>query len=386
VPAADPIPRAARGLALAACLTSAGCSHDVKIGAVISETGAAAAYGESVRKGIDLAQEEIDTAGGLRGGGSVTVVYRDDATSPSRGREVVEELIDRERVAIIIGAVSSTVSLAIAPLCEERKVILLSPSASAPQLSTAGEHVYRIYPSDVGEGTSMARFAKDLGLERLVVFAHDSDYGRGLSNVFREQYEGKYRQVVETVLFREGDASGFPAAVARVRSLKADGIYVVAYQQDVARLLEALRRAEVSTIVMASSAVTGAIVRLAGDAAENLVFPQMTFDLDSPEPAVAAFVRAYRGRYGQDPDIYAAHGYDALKILVHAIDLSPSARPEDLITVLNGVHDYAGAAGTTTFDRNGDVLRHPRILLIRGGRAVPYDQFVAEGGSLLARS
>jgi len=371
---------------LGLALVGTGCSHDVKIGAVISESGAAAAYGESVRKGLDLAQAEIEAAGSLENGGKVTLVYKDDATIPSRGREVAQELIDQEGVGIIIGAVSSTVSLAIAPLCEERKVILLSPSASTPQLSEAGEHIYRIYPSDIGEGMSMARFAKDLGLERLVVFAHDTDYGRGLSTVFQQQYESKFRQVVQTFLFPEGDTAGFAEMVAQVAGLGADGIYVVAYQQDVAELLKALRRAKLATVVTASSAVTGAIVRLAGEAAENLVFPQTTFDLDSTDPAVAAFVRAYRAKYDQDPDIYAAHGYDSLKILVEAINSAQSTHPKDLTVVLSGMHDYPGAAGPTTFDQNGDVVRHPRILLIRGGRAVPYDQFVAEGGSLLARS
>jgi len=367
-------------------LLGTGCSKDVKIGAVISESGAAAAYGESVRKGLDLALDEITAAGGLKSGGKVTLVYKDDATIPGRGREVTQELIDTDGVSVIIGAVSSTVSLAIAPLCEERRVILLSPSASAPQLSDAGEHVYRIYPSDIGEGTSMARFAKDLGLERLVVFAHDTDYGRGLSTVFQQQYEGKFRQVVKTFLFHEGDTARFPAMMSELAGLEADGIYVVAYQQDVAALLAALRQTNPSKVVMASSAVTATIVRLAGDAAQNLVFPQTAFDLGSSDPAVAAFVRAYRGKYDQDPDIYAAHGYDALKILVHAINGAASAHPRDLQVMLAGIHDYPGAAGLTTFDKNGDVVRHPRILLIRGGHAVPYEQFVAEGGSLLARS
>ena len=363
-----------------------GCGHDVKIGAVISESGAAAAYGDSVRKGLDLAQAEIAAAGGLANGGQVTLVYKDDATIPGRGREVAEELIGQEDVSLIIGAVSSTVSLAIAPLCEERKVLMLSPSASTPELSDAGEYIYRIYPSDIGEGTSMARFAKDLGLERLVVFAHDSDYGRGLSTVFQQQYESKFRTVVRTFLFPQGDTAGFPDMVAQIAGLGADGIYIVAYQEDVAELLKALRQAEQPTVVMASSAVTGAIVRLAGEAAENLVFPQTTFDLDSADPAVSAFVRAYRARYSQDPDLYAAHGYDALKILVDAINSAKSAHPGDLTVILNGMHDYPGAAGPTTFEKNGDVLRHPRIMLIRGGHAGPYDQFVAEGGSLLTRS
>jgi branched-chain amino acid transport system substrate-binding protein len=263
---------------------------------------------------------------------------------------------------------------------------MLSPSASIPQLLDAGEYIFRIYPSDIGEGTSMARFAKDLGLERLVVFAHDTDYGRGLSRVFQQQYESKFRQVVQTFVFSEGDTAGFPQMLTQAATLDADGIYVVAYQQDVAELLKALQRAKLSTVLMASSAVTGAIVRLAGEAAENLVFPQTIFDLDAADPAVVAFVRAYRAKYDQDPDIYSAHGYDALKILVEAINRAQSTHPEDLTAVLSGMHDYPGAAGPTTFDENGDVVRHPRILLIRGGHAVPYEQFVAEGGSLLARS
>jgi branched-chain amino acid transport system substrate-binding protein len=380
------ITRGVLGILVGVGLLGTGCSKDVKIGAVISESGAAAAYGESVRKGIDLAHQEITDAGGLSTGGQVTLVYKDDATIPGRGREVTQQLIDDDGVSVIIGAVSSTVTLAIAPLCEERRVILLSPSASAPELSDMGEHVYRIYPSDIGEGTSMARFAKDLGLERIAVFAHDTDYGRGLSKVFQQQYESKFRQVVQTFLFQEGDTAALPGMVSQVAGLTIDGIYIVAYQQDVSALLGALRDAKVSTVVMASSAVTETIVRLAGDAAENLVFPQTSFDLDSTDPAVSAFVRAYRGKYGQDPDIYAAHGYDALKILVQAIHNARSAHPRDLQVVLNGMHDYPGAAGPTTFDRNGDVVRHPRILLIRGGRAVPYEQFVAEGGSLLAPS
>ncbi len=377
--------RVAPAILLGLSLLGARCSRDVEIGAVISESGAAAAYGASVRKGIDLALEETRSTGGLDSGGTLTLTYRDDATVPERGREVTQQLID-DGVSIIIGAVSSTVALAIAPLCEERRVILMSPSASAPQLSEVGEHIYRIYPSDIGEGTSMARFARDLGLERLVVFAHDTDYGRGLSTVFQQQYEGKSRQVVHTFLFEAGDTARLSALVSQLAGLHVDGLYVVAYQEDVAALLATLREAKLTTVVMASSAVTDTVVQLAGDASENLVFPQMTFDLDSPDPAVAAFVRAYRGRYGQDPDIYAAHGYDALKILVHAINRARSSSPEALRVALDGMQDYAGAAGPSSFDRNGDVVRHPRILLIRGGRAMPYEQFVAEGGALLARS
>ena len=122
-----------------------------------------------------------------------------------------------------------------------------------------------------------------------------------------------------------------------------------------------------------------------GESAANLVYPQSTFELDSQDAAVAHFVSAYRRKYNEDPDIYAAHGYDALKLLVHAMNRAGGSRPDDVRLGLNGIHDYEGAAGLTTFDKNGDVIRHPRILIIRNGFPVPYEQFVNEGGSILGR-
>ena len=95
----------------------AGCSKTVPVGAVVSETGAAASYGGKVKKGLDLAVEEINEAGGLNGK-SLELVYRDDATNQDVGRQVTQELIDDVGVGAIIGAVSSSVTLAIAPICE----------------------------------------------------------------------------------------------------------------------------------------------------------------------------------------------------------------------------------------------------------------------------
>jgi len=372
-------------LILALGLLAVGCSNDVQIGAVISESGAVAAYGEKVRKGLELALEEVNTEDGLESGGKVILVYKDDATIPERGKQVTQELIETDGVQLIIGAVSSRVTLAIAPLCESEEVLLMSPSSSSPDISQAGDYVYRNYPSDIREGTSMAKFAKDLGLERIVIIAMDDEFGRGLRNVFTQQYESRFRSVVGSFDFLEGQSDKFPDVVSQTKELAPDGIYVVAYENDLALLLQQLNEAEVDSVVMTSSAVTPNVVQLAGESAANLVYPQSTFELDSQDTAVAHFVSAYRRKYNEDPDIYAAHGYDALKLLVHAMNRGGGSRPGDVRIGLNGIHDYEGAAGLTTFDKNGDVIRHPRILIIRNGFPVPYEQFVNEGGSILER-
>jgi branched-chain amino acid transport system substrate-binding protein len=360
-----------------------GCSSEVKIGAVISETGSLSSYGEKVRKGLDLAADELNAAGGIKGG-AVTIIYRDDATNEERGRQAAQELIEQEGIRVIIGAISSPVTLAIAPICEEREVILFSPSSSAPAISTAGEYIYRNYPSDILEGTSMAKFARDLGLERLVIFALDNEFGAGLKEVFIDQYESKYREVVKACDFKDGQTEKFAEEVCKVKDLGADGIYIISYVNDLARLLTLLREHEVDTVLMGSGSVTDDLVRLAGPAAENLVYPQPSFDVESKNPAVSMFVDSFRAKYGEDPDIYAAHGYDALKLLAAAIESGGSSHPDDIRIGFSSIKNYEGAAGRTAFDENGDVVRYPRMFIIRDGKSVPYDSFVEAGGSLLA--
>jgi branched-chain amino acid transport system substrate-binding protein len=362
-------------------MIAAGCSSDVKIGAVISQSGTLAPYGEKVKHGLDLAAEEINASGGIRGG-QVELLYRDDATNEEMARQVTEELISQEGVRIIIGGVSSPTTLAMAPICERTETILLSPSSSAPEISEAGVYIYRNYPSDILEGTAMAKFARDLGLERVVVFALDNEFGAGLTQVFTSQYESKYREVVMSYDFKDGQTGDFPAWVEEAKEINPDGIYIAAYINDMAELLKVIQDADLQVVLLGSGSVTHDLVRMAGPAAENLIYPQPNFDLESDQPAVRSFIDAYRAKYNEDPDIYAAHGYDALKLTALAIENGGGAHPDHLRIGFASIKDYDGAAGMTAFDENGDVVRYPRMFIIREGRPVPYENFVESGGSV----
>lgn len=374
--------RALTALAIGlACVLAAGCSSEVHLGGIVSETGAAAIYGEKVKKGMDLALEQIDAAGGYNGK-TVKIDYRDDQTRPEVGLEVARELIDDVGVRVIVGAVTSSVTLKIAPLCESKKVILMSPTASAPKITEAGDYIYRVYPSDILEGTSIADFARDLGLERVVVFAVNNEFGAGLEQVFVEKYESKFRKVVKTFEFEEGAGDAFEPMVEEVKQLQPDGIYIIAYVSDIAELLKRLRGAEIESVIMGNSSVTQDVVRLAGAAAENLLFPMPAFDVDSDDEATKAFVEAYRKKYGEDPDRFSAHGYDAVNVIVQAAKEGGSFHPDDLKIGLQNIDNFRGASGRITFDANGDVVQYPRMFIIRDGKPIPYEKFVEGGGSL----
>lgn len=364
----------------AACL-ALGCSSEVKIGSVVSQTGAVAPYGHQVTRGLDLALEEINAEGGFKGG-PIQLIYRDDATSTETGREAVLDLIKNEGVEIIIGAVSSQVTLEIAPICEEKGVLLLSPTSSAPRISEAGEYIFRNYPSDILEGTAMADFARKLGMRRVAIVALDNEFGSGLSEVFTRRFESKSRKVIETLRISESEAGNFSEIVQQVMDLKPEGIYLVAYVEVMSRLLEQLAASGNEAVLMGSGAVTDQLTQAAGEAAEHLVYPQPIFDPESKDPNVAAFVQAFRTKYNREPDIYAAHGYDALKLVVQAMRDTGYAFPDEIRRGLHGLKDYEGAAGRTQFDERGDVVRYPKVFVIYEGRPMTYEQFEQQDGEL----
>ena len=359
-----------------------GCSGEVKIGGIISESGAVEAYGAAAKKGMDLALEELNAEGGFNGK-PISIVYKDDATNAQIGQQVTKELIEDEGIKMIIGAISSTVTLAIAPQCEEAGAILLSPAASATSVSNAGDWIFRNYPSDQLEGTAMAKFAKEeLGAERVVIFAYDNDWGTGLAEVFKKQYEGRFRSVEKSFMFDESMMDQVPAWVEETKALDPDAVYVIGYDQELLTLLQAFESAELDAIRMSTSSVTPAIGRRAGSAAQNMVYPQTVFDLESTDPEVASFVADYRAKYNEDPDLYAAHGYDAVKVLHYAMTEANSTHPKSVKGALISLENFDGAAGATSFDSAGDVVRYPRIFAVRDGEPVPYDQLKEQGGSL----
>jgi branched-chain amino acid transport system substrate-binding protein len=359
----------------------AGCGKPVRIGAIVSRSGAASFYGEQVARGFDLAVEQINASGGVSGR-KLELLYRDDSTNPEIGLSALRELVEKERVRTVLGAVSSTVTLRLAPYCERNHVILISPSASAPQLTEAGEYVFRAYPSDVLEGVSMADFARDLGLDRVAVLAVDNAYGESLARAFGERFHASGGSVVASLTFPEGDQAAIAKAVDALPALAPRGLYIPAYVSDVAAALRLLHATRLRPIVLGTSAAAPELVREAGPAAENLVFPMSIFDPTADSAGVRAFAAAFAARYAAEPDVYAAHAYDTVRVLASAAERGGSWDADELRAALLQLNDYDGATGRLVFDRNGDVVQYPRLYVVRGGQVVAYDRFVEGGGVL----
>lgn len=359
----------------------ASCGKPTRVGAIVSRSGAASSYGERVARGFDLAVSQINAAGGVNGR-PLELLYRDDSTNPEIGLAALGELVEREGVTTVLGAVSSRVTLRLAPYCERHGVVLLSPSASAPRLTEAGEYVFRTYPSDVLEGASMADFARDLGIDRVAILAVDNDYGEGLARVFAERLRASGGVVVASLTFPEGNAAAIADAVAALPGLAPRGLYVPAYVEDLATALKRLHETKLRPIVLGTSSAAPELIRAAGPAAENLVFPMPDFDPTADSASVRAFATAFVARYAAAPDVYAAHAYDAVRVLAAAAERAGSWQAAAVKDALLRIDNYEGATGRLAFDRNGDVVQYPRLYVVRDGQFVGYDRFVEGGGAL----
>lgn len=362
--------------AMLAAVAGIACSgsKEVKIGVLVSLQGVGAPYGTSIHNGIELAVDEINAEGGIdvehAGRKPIELLIRDAGSNADMGVEMAHELIDAGVVATI-GSDVSDVTLAIAPHFQEAQHILLSPSSSTPKLTTAGEYIYRNFPSDDLEALNVADYIfNKAGLREAAVIADQSEFGLGQKSAFIQRFRLLGGRDVGQESFPM-DASDEQIAQAVRSIVSAPAIYIAGYSDDTGRVARALREAGSTAALFGTGAVLPAdLVNSGGDAVEGLVFPRPSFDPDAADPKIRAFVQAYEARFGVAPDTYAAHGYDAVKILALAIQEAGTDTSE-LRFYLNSMNPYEGVTGTTAFDDNGDVRKFHRMFRIEGGAPVP---------------
>ena len=364
---------------MSALLIQSSCAakREVRVGAILSLTGEGAYYGLAIRQGMDLAMQQVNDSGGILGS-PLKIIYSNSGSSPELAAVCATQLYDRQDVPIILGAVLSSETLRIAPMAEQRHKILLSPASSSPEITRAGKYIFRIYPSDTLEGAYMAQMAsQELQLKRILVLAIDNDFGRGLAEVFRKAFPGDPPPEVEIYPSHGAD---FTALAEKARKSKPDGIYLAGYYGDMGQALKEIRRLpESPTILSTSSFGNPKTLESAGEAAEGVIFPAIVFDPESDDPSVARFVKSFRTRYGFNPDLWAAHGYDSVLIAVEAMRRAGGAVPERIAEALLGIRDFAGASGTLSFDSEGDVLQYPRAYIVHEGRFILYRDYREQG-------
>lgn len=369
----------AAGLLGGAALTLAACSpSSVEVAVILPITGEHAAYGASIEKGIQLAYEQIKADKQSKSPISDFKV-RDTQSDIKRSLIWLDKELGGGAIAVI-GGVTTAEAKAMIPIAEKEGAVLLSPSASSPELTGISKTFFRVWPSDQSEATKIAQSAfGELQAKTVVLAAGQEPYAQGAKNVFKSAYEALGGQVLDTLEYPAGshDLSG---VAVRVAELKPDAVFVADYADGVAELVRELRHHQFAGRILTTSAFasTPAIEKI-GQGAVGVIFSQTAFDPNGTRPEVRDFVSAFKAKFGENPDIYAAHGYDALQVVARAArgrEISPAGLIAGLRS--DAVTSYAGVSGPIEFDDQGDVKKSPRLYTVGGDlKIVPYDPAAA---------
>jgi branched-chain amino acid transport system substrate-binding protein len=349
----------------AAALALVGCqpatpdvitNEPIKIGLIAPLTGDAAGLGADVSNGAQMAVAKINAADGI-GGRQIQLIMEDGKCAGADAATAAQKLVNVDKVVAIVGGLCSGETLAAAPIVEAAKVILLSPTSSSPDVTAAGEFVFRNYPSDALKTVAMAKYFQDKGFTKVAIISENTDFSQGFRDSLAEQLpEG-------TIVFDETVDPGtkdFRTLVTRLKDMEFD-VFVPNGNSDavIGPMIEQLREQGLTQPAVGHDAADS--VTMAKDlpeATNNLFVINVASEL-----ADADFAPMFEAEYGapQYGISFAGYASDAVHVLAQAM-IEVGTDGSALQQYLLSMPDYTGAVGTFHFDQNGDVVGIPYVL------------------------
>ena len=347
----------------------------VNLGGIQPMTGGAATFGASGKNGAEMAVEEFNAAGGAMVGGiktTVNYINEDDAGSPEVGASAAQKLINQDKVIAISGPLMSKVSLAVAPICQERGIPMVSNGSTAVNLTSVGDYIFRACFIDSFQGTIMASYVWDtLHLKTAaVLYDNGNDYNKGLAESFRTVFEQKGGKVVAFEAFTDEDKTvDYKPQLTKIKAANPEFLYLPNYYASAATTLKQAR--ELGLTVPAGGGDgwdSPDLVKIGGSAVEGGVFSNH-FCKDYPSPVVQSFVKKYTEKYGMAPDALAALAYDATGLILDAFKRAGSTQGSAIRDALKDT-SFSGVGGTYRFDANRNPVKIGYVLGIKGGQQV----------------
>jgi branched-chain amino acid transport system substrate-binding protein len=354
-------------------------TDEILIGEYGSLTGTTATFGQSTDHAIQMAFDEINAAGGLLGK-KVRVLVEDDQSKPEEAATAVTKLINQNHVVAMLGEVSSSRSLAAAPICQANKVPMISPSSTNPRVTQVGDYIFRVCFIDPFQAEVGARIAFETLKLRKVAILSDvrNDYSVGLQTFFRQHFKALGGEIVAEQSYSEGD-SDFRAQLTQIKSANPEALYVPGYYTEVATIARQARELGITVPLIGGDGWDSPRLWEIGGEALNGCYFSNHYSVDDPSPAVQKFVADYRKRYNQTPDALAALGYDAARILADAMTRAGSTSGDKVRDALVATRDFQGVTGKITINSERNAVKPAVVLKIENGKFVYVDTIKPTG-------
>ncbi len=330
-----------------------GKNNLVKIGFMGPLTGEAASYGQSIKRGVELALEDS----GLN---NVKVIYEDSGCDGKKAVDSINKLINIDEVVAIVGEVCSGATLAASPIAESNKILLISSSSTSPKITDSGDYIFRTVPSDALQGDFGAKLVFSKGYGKLAVLYINEDYGVGFESVLKKSFEKLGGKIVSSEAFERG-ATDLKTQITNIKSENPNAIYLISNSPDSAVIvLKQIKELGVNSIIFGSEGLkSDDILKGAGDAANGLI-------VSSVSSGTTGFIAKYKSVYGSEPGPFAAQAYDAFSAIAKALKKGAKSGTE----IKNELYKMQldGASGNIKFDSKGDVAGNYIVYAVKSGK------------------
>lgn len=341
----------------------------IKVGEYASLTGKEAAFGQSSHKGTVLAVEEINKAGGVLGK-KIELISEDNQSKSGESATIVKKLITRDRVVAVLGEVASGRSLEAAPICQENKIPMISPSSTNPEVTKKGDYIFRVCFIDPFQGKVMAKFAEtDLHAKNVAVLSDvAAAYSVGLSQFFKEKFTADGGKIVADQKYSSGDKD-FKAQLTAIKAANPEAIFVPGYYTEAGLIVRQARQLGIDVPLFGGDGWEAPeLLQIGGDALEGTYY-STHYSPENQDPAIQKFVKDFKQKNnGEVPDAMAALGYDSVMVLVDAIKRAGATEGARLRDAIAATKDFPCLTGKTTLDAERNATKSAVIITVKGGK------------------
>jgi branched-chain amino acid transport system substrate-binding protein len=364
------------GLALS---LGAAAQEPIKIGALLSVTGPAAFLGAPEARTLEMLVADLNAKGGVAGR-KLELVVKDTAGSPEKAVSFARQLIDEEKVFAIIGPATSGETMAVKAIAEEGKTLLLSCAAAEVITNPTVPHVFKVAPKDSYAAEMILSRMKKMGITRIGLLSSNTGFGKAGKEQVEKLAPAHGVDIVANDVYDKA-ATDLSAEVTKLRGANVQAVLNWSIEPAQSIVIKNARQVGLKVPIFQSHGFANVqYVKAAGSAAEGVMFPASRIVVAEALPAghpqkpvVTAYKKAYEGKYGEDVSTFGGHAYDALSILVRAIQSAgpDRAKVRDAVENMKGFVGTAGVFNFSPADHNGLALDAFQMLTVKGGKFVP---------------
>ncbi len=357
----------------------ASAAEPLVIGAVNPLSGTNAVQGRDMKRGQELALDEINAAGGINGR-PLEIIWEDTESNADKGMQAVRKLVEKDNVPLIIGAYSSAVSLPTGKWTNSKKVIQISVASTAPELRNIGPYFFNVIGLDEVMGIKLAEFAIESGAQTYASIVVDNPFGLGIETWTAKTIEKAGGQWIEALRYKENQ-SDYKPVIKKLFARNPEVVFFTAYGTDaeliMAQAFEMGLKPSKGWYAAYMTMWYHDVIPKTAEGVKGVVVGR------HGGPRFKHYQEAYWKKFGpvyqklyQRPVMqtaFGAYAYDATWIAALALKRAEGSNPDDIVKALHQVGmAYDGATGDKSFDQDGmQVIEYYQPMVYQEGRLAP---------------